>query len=698
MLPASPHGFIRAARGSPRRNTAGGCNVPLITFNYATGLDTANCWKCACGGFLMTPGPTNPSGKVVELSRAERGDGPSRESMRAMPILRGIAQKRISALAQQLFNGVDDALFDLAERAANNQNQARFFDGMREVRRKRQQAEALLQDTIARQFSDFEAGKLAPTAEEAMAGGAQRRVDSLALVDEAELEETLAINAMVDKTDTRLNRQIYALNMRFSALAGGRKVDNHNNPIGPRQLSQAFGVAVREFEVDLQVKLIVMKLFERHVLAGLDQLYDEANLLLIQAGVLPELRYQVAVSRRTDAQGSPRPAGPAEDIATKAAESAVQEATHLLASDALDGPASSHTDSEILNLVGELRHLLAARHGGVPSAGGNMVSTGGYGAPRGAAGGAPVSTPTARELLNALSLMQSEIQSLPQMPEMSSQMAPVPTQVKQDLLRQVRRLGGTSSQATHLGTDEDTIDLVGMLFEYALQDRNLPAPIQALLSRLQIPYLKVALMDREFIAQRNHPARRLLDELAHACVGWSEDSDRDRRMFGKVQEIVNTLLKDFDDDTQIFDRLSGEFTEFDDKNRKRSELVERRTAEAARGKERLETAQRTAARAILSRIGGKNVPPQVRDLLTRRWSNYLVLTYLRHGEESPEWRAATRFVEDLAWSVEPKRDDNDRLKLRERTPEIEQLLRHGLQATGLHQGHLDELWRDMQRS
>ena len=162
-----------------------------------------------------------------------------------------------------------------------------------------------------------------------------------------------------------------------------------------------------------------------------------------------------------------------------------------------------------------------------------------------------------------------------------------PAQVKQDLLDQIRRLGG-GQRSAQLGQDEDTIDLVGMLFDYAVQDRNLPAPIQALLGRLQIPYLKVALMDRDFVARKAHPARRLLDDVAQACVGWSEESDKDQRLYNKVQEVVGTLLREFDDDTGVFERLNTDFNDFVDKNRKRAELVERRTAEAARGREKLE--------------------------------------------------------------------------------------------------------------
>ncbi len=608
------------------------------------------------------------TGNVIDLGHAGRA-----AAGRLISTLRGTAIKRLSASSNALFESVDDALFDMAERAASNVNQARFFDGMREIRKKRQAMESRFQEAVAKSFGDFEAGKLAPTADEVRTTNEGRR-DQLALVEESELEETLAIAAMVDKAHARLVRPLFALSQRFSSLAGGRKVDHANNVLGPRMLCTAFGEALRDLDVELQVKLIVLKLFERHVLANLEPVYDEVNALMVQAGVLPELRYHVARERQ-EAAPRPRPAAP-----ERGAEAAPQ----------YDTPeAIQREEAEIEGLVTELRGLLAARRSH------HAVAPSGVSASAAASGAAPRAL-GAQELLYALTLMQNEI--LGQLPAATPEQTPAPARaghVKNDLLRQIGRLGLAGGHSPHLGGNEDTIDLVGMLFEYAIQDRNLPAPIQALLGRLQIPYLKVALMDQNFVAHKNHPARRLLDELAQSCVGWSEESDRDQRLFGKVNDVVNTLLKDFDDDLSIFERLSDDFGDFTGKNRRRAELAERRTAEAARGRERLESAQRTAARAILSQIGGRQLPPMVRDLLTRRWSNYLVLTCLRHGEDSQEWRNAVRFVEDFAWSVQPLADDGDRAKLRERAPGIEKLLKQGLAATGFHQSHVDELWNEV---
>ena len=127
--------------------------------------------------------------------------------------------------------------------------------------------------------------------------------------------------------------------------------------------------------------------------------------------------------------------------------------------------------------------------------------------------------------------------------------------------------------------------------------------MQVLLARLQIPYLKAAILDRKLFAHRQHPARRLLDCLAEQAKGWSEESDRDHRLHDKVKSIVEQLLHDFDDDMGIFERLLVDLQQFQDINKRRSELAEQRVAESTRGREKLEQARRRAAREILDRIG-----------------------------------------------------------------------------------------------
>jgi hypothetical protein len=572
--------------------------------------------------------------------------------------VRGIAGRRLQLCLGNLFEQVDDALFDLAEKAENNAAQMHYFDGMREVRKRRPMVERSFLAQVSRNLDDFASkGPVAATPSEAPPSGPLE----LSLVADNELEESLAITSMIGKNETRLARDLFAVNQRLSVICGGMKIDDASNPIGPAALSQAFRQSVRELSADMRVKLIIYKLFDRYVLATLDELYQETNAELVRAGVLPQLRHEV---RRGEHAAGAAAAG------TQAAPPTGGDAVPV-AAESTDG----ETAAELLQT---LRSLFQARraHPNVPL---SAMSHG------------PL--PTANELIGALSVLQNQAATLPAVAADTAgplELTQEVLQLKEQLLSQLGALRGERpGQVSTI--DEDTIDLVGMLFEFILEDRNLPAQMQVLLARLQIPYLKAAILDRKLFAHRQHPARRLLDGLAEAAKGWSAEADRDGRLLEMVKSIVDRLLQEFDDDLGIFERLCAELQSFQDTASRRAELAEQRVAESTRGREKLEQARRQAAREILTRIDGHTLPPLVHGVLTRAWANYLVLTILRQGEDSPEYKDALRFVNDFIASTRPARDDESRRALRQILPGIERSLRRGLTNVAFQDNDIERL-------
>ncbi|MDR3444745.1 MULTISPECIES: DUF1631 domain-containing protein [unclassified Dyella] len=602
------------------------------------------------------------SSNIVSLT--QRLDPSSERGGALLNTIRDIAGRRLQILINGMFEHVDDALFDLAEKAENNAAQMHYFDGMREVRKRRPIVERGFLGQISRDLSDFASSYRNNAGSNGSVSAPLGSVE-LSLVADNELEESLAITSMIGKNETRLTRDLFAVNQRLSVIYGGVKIDDATNPVGPAALSQAFRQAMRELNAEMRVKLIIYKLFDRYVLASLDELYQEINAELVQAGVLPQLRHEISRSG-----GAPRTAG----AATQAAEAAgvgAAEATFLA-----DDEAGASSE-----LIQTLRTLFSARR--TPP-----VSGGTQRLPAGA-----VQLPSANELIGALSVLQSQAAISQQMPintGNSSELAGEVQRLKEHLLAQIGSLRGEKpSQVSTI--DEDTIDLVGMLFEFILEDRNLPTDMQVLLARLQIPYLKAAILDRKLFAHRQHPARRLLDALADAAKGWSAESDRDHRLHDKIKSIVDRLLQDFDDDMTIFERLCAELQEFQDISRRRAELAEQRVAESTRGREKLEQARRRAAREILSRIEGQHLPPLIHGILSRAWANYLVLTILRQGEESSEFRDALRFANDFIESTKPARTLDERRALRQMLPGIERALRRGLANVAFQESDIDRL-------
>ena len=588
---------------------------------------------------------SDPS-RVVNLS--QRMDPASERVGELLNAVRSIANRRLQQWVGNAFEHVDDALFDLAEKAENNAAQMHYFDGMREVRKRRPAVERHFLGAISRSLGEMTHPLQQPSAGAPAIPGTVE----LSLVADNELEESLAITSMIGKNESRLARDLFAVNQRLSVICGGHKIDDASNPVAPAALAQAFRQALHELSADMRVKLIIFKLFDRYLLSSLEELYQEINTELARAGVLPHLRHEIA-------------RGASAKTATTSSHASAQPASATTE----NGEEAGDIPSDLLQT---LHALFSARRG---SAGINAGSAGGMHAiPTG-----PL--PSANELLGALSVLQSQIASagpLPfAQPDDAAELSREVMQLKGQLLSQIGALRG--ERPSHVATiDEDTIDLVGMLFEFILEDRNLPAEMQVMLARLQIPYLKAAILDRKLFAHRQHPARRLLDCLAEQAKGWSEESDRDRRLHDKVKSVVEQLLHEFDDDMGIFERLLNDLQQFQDVNKRRSELAEQRVAESTRGREKLEQARRRAAREILDRIGDRKLPPLVHGVLARAWANHLVLTLLRQGEDSPEFKSALRFVDDFIASTRPATDPDSRHTLRQMLPGIERALRQGL--------------------
>jgi len=601
---------------------------------------------------------SDPS-RIVHLS--QRLDPGSERVGELLNAVRGIAGKRLQQWIGNAFEQVDDALFDLAEKAENNAAQMHYFDGMREVRKRRPAVERHFLGTISRKIGELSH----PLHQQNSPVSTPLGSIELSLVAENELEESLAITSMISKNDSRLSRELFSVNQRLSVICGGHKVDDASNPVAPTALAQAFRLALHELSADMRVKLIIYKLFDRYVLSMLEELYHEINTELVRAGVLPQLRHEIL---RHNQGRTVAATGAGAQLAENSAGTATEE--------------SSEIPSDLLQT---LHALFSARRG--PS--GSPVGEGGnaHAKPSG-----PL--PSANELLGALSVLQSQIASagplryaqVDDAVELSREVL----QLKQQLLTQIGALRG--ERPSHVATiDEDTIDLVGMLFEFILEDRNLPAAMQVMLARLQIPYLKAAILDRKMFSHRQHPARRLLDGLAEQAKSWSEESDRDHRLHEKVKSIVDQLLHDFDDDMGIFERLLTDLQQFQDINKRRSEVAEQRVAESTRGREKLEQARRRAARAILDRIGEQTLPPLVHGVLARAWANHLVLTLLRQGETSPEFKSALRFIDEFIASTKPANDIASRQILRQMLPGIERALRQGLANVAFQEQDIDRL-------
>src|SRR5690606_37109065 len=235
------------------------------------------------------------------------------------------------------------------------------------------------------------------------------------------------------------------------------------------------------------------------------------------------------------------------------------------------GAAAEYAGENVQEVFGALQELLSQVRGSAVL-------------PRreGPAAAIPISR---NDLMRLLSHMQQHF-------PVGSQQVGVDYDLRNQLENLLPRASAKSGKSRVVGEiDEDVINLVAMLFEFILDDRTLPDSLKALIGRLQIPMLKVAVLDKTFFSRGSHPARRLLNEIASAALGWVDQDDAQRdSLYQKIEQVVQRLLNDFVDDPAIFSELLAEFMAFTGDERRRSELLEQRTRDAEEGSAKAELA------------------------------------------------------------------------------------------------------------
>jgi hypothetical protein len=571
--------------------------------------------------------------KVVPLTKASV-DYSAHSPVARLPVVllqvRDKAAQQLREALQALFDNADDTLFEMADRAQNNSEQNNFFEAMRDLRLKRKSIERAFLDKFYESFLRLGHYQVAEPIVAAPVS-----FDKLALVHNDDLEKTVAVDAMVAKVLSRDATALTQLTTRLNQLVT-QTLSNEANPLGPAMLCDFFLQAGRSLGVGIKVKLIVLKLFEKYVLSDTDHLYNEANQMLIATGVLPELK--TIPTRR------------ASDRATRATRP-----SHSLADMGL-GQAADKLDNGVQEVFSALQELLLQVRG-------NLV-------PRHqpSAEQRPISS---QDLLRLLSHLQQYVPASD---------TPEDFDLRNQLEQLLTRVSLKSGKLRVVGVgDEDVINLIAMLFEFILDDRNLPVSLRALIGRLQIPMLKVAVIDKSFFSRGSHPARRLLNEIAAAALGWGGRDDYQRdALYVRIEQIVQRLLNDFVDDPAIFSELLADFLAFTSDERRRSELLEQRTRDAEEGRARAELARQRVQQELNQRLLGKVLPEVVVRLLQEAWSKVLLLTCLKHGDESFEWEAGLATMDDLVWSVELHEEPEARQHLLSLVPGLLKALREGL--------------------
>lgn len=540
---------------------------------------------------------------------------------------------------------LDDALGVEAQRARSDKEARERMELQRDLRKNAQELERYFCGYLAEGFVKFKKGELNTQI------GAHHDGE-LSLVDHDDLEETIAISSITQRADAYYAEPLWALNQRFAVLNGGEHVTENSNPAAPVQFCESLRKALKLVPMDGKAKHLAYQVYDDQLLRSMSVISEDVNQFLRGQGVLPNLKYTIPTGRV-----------PASALQDNARVSEV-----LMSMPPPDGmPDASLPPEEyqasLLQAIRGLQNELVPEVVSQPE-GADVVS--------------------AADMLSALQHMQASGENLISDASLQSQLTPIDLQ---QLLNQLHSQLQTEQKDGAVNKDDmQTIDLVGMLFEYMLNDENLPDSIKALLSYLHTPFLKIAFIDPGFFEQAEHPARVLLNSLAEAGASWvGNDGTAQYDMYNKIKYIVQRILNEFENDIKIITELLLEFSSYTKNIIRRQELMEKRATEKAQGEEKLREVKLRVNEEIRDRTEGHELPSAILLFLLQPWSDYLSFALLRYGEKSDRWLQALDIVDQVLWCIEPKDIPDLKARQLEIHDELVVAIEHGFDTIGYDQ-------------
>ncbi len=589
------------------------------------------------------------------MSREFKANQPStlKTARRVMPTL--MQQARDYALAEfesqidRALTHCDDALYDLSISANSNSEQTLYFDSMREIRSAKQLIVDRFRENIIDMFNQLLSRlSRAPTTENLSR-------ENFSLVETDEVEQDVALSSMVTKSRAHNQEALYHLKCRFDKLLPGRDITDQNNPLGPDAICNAFKLATAQLELNIKARIVLLKAFDREVVNQLSNTYAGVNELLIKNGVLPEIRSTIKKQASAERkQPTQKPQADYREPDQPEPESGVGFTDH-----GAGNAAYGYGLPEFSSLLSGLRRMNIRPPGFIP---------------RYSARSGPVVSQD--ELVRLLAELQASI-SYEEI--LHQQTLDIRSSI--DSIMASMDASGTPDHALET-PDEDIINLVAMFFDFALSDPTMPVSFQALIAKLQLPILKLALRDAEFFNTQRHPARMLINEIARLGVGFDENHpDHKDSIVATIEEIIQIVHDQPHADKALFESMRVKLQEIASKQQQKAQRVEKRAKEMASGQARTQAARSKVQLELRKRLKDALLPEPISRFLVKEWQKVMLLTYLNHGENSAEWLESLQLIDDLIWSVRNHTDEkskNRRIKL---LPTLRTKLRKGLAKT-----------------
>ena len=497
--------------------------------------------------------------------------------------------------------------------------------------------------------------------------------DELELMDEHQIHESVERARAREVLAEAVDATLAEFNGLACAAQGLPNVNPESNPLRPEMFLQALQTVVGQMQVTDTVRRDWMGPMAQALGAELRTLYADLTAQLQQAGIKPigyAMRQADGRYAYTPASG---PQGHSPGFANEPAHAVVvptAPAMQPAAATTADAAAPAHAQQEALLTLERLRHLLLGDLGGAPT--GNRV------------------TDFAAHFARTFDGQHDEADTLP--PTDFEPTVPAAFEALQEMNQVGRLMERLESPRTPMQPSAAASgglgqalsqEVVALMVDNIAQDPRLLPPVQQVVRALEPALMQLAVADPRFFSDRDHPARRLLQEITDRSLGFDNVQDPGFESFllalhDNALPLAQTTIQSRDDFEPVLEQLQQRWSE----SEAQREQERKRAIESLWRAEQRHLLASRLARQIRHLPEFSLVPAEIGAFLQGPWSQVLAQARLNNDSGQADPGRYREFVDALLWSAQPEETRKNPARLARLVPKLLARLREGLATIG----------------
>ncbi len=458
----------------------------------------------------------------------------------------------------------------------------------------------------------------------------------LTLMGDDELELDISISGIGSRLREAGGRNLWRSQLRYMTLLSRPTMSAASNPVGAEAICPGLWVISRQ-GVRIEQTLALLDRLEQGLTAQLPALYGELDSLLAGYGIQPTPGQYAPLTTRSgkglQQTGDNRPAPANALLALQ------QEISQRAEADQIASPLPFSGSG-------------AGRSGNPPLYAAAMVML--------------------RQIVDRLTTLEarSAATSVHGAAAGSASAAP-PGALK------------TKDLGLPLGKREAIIlDTMAMIFEVIFDSPELPDAIKAAIGRLQIPLLKLSIIDPSLFANDQHPARLLINRIARAALGLPHNAGSEHPLCKRIGRLIMAIRDTLEQNDATLDAHLAELEALISERDQAIQLATATHVELVLDHENRQLAAQLS-RNWLHRSLAKTSSPVIATFLDKYWSRVMTAAAADGGQQGQRWQQDSTTGDYLIWSVLPKQTAEDRKRLASLASSLLGRIGAGLDAIGV---------------